>query len=320
MNQILYVNTEKQKGGPLDIKVVLRIFAVVIIVFGMILIGKSAYAMFNKAEDVSTSIPSVEITQQGSKLKINVTHDKQIDKITYMWNNQSPETVLQGKGRNNIEELIDLPLGTNILNLKVIDINGKTTAYNKQYVLENGDVTAPEIEFEQDGSKVKIIARDETALDYMEYYWNEEDPTKVSATNLSPKQVEERVQILKGVNTLYIVAVDKAGNKTVKDQPYKGATKPTVNLTLDGTAVVMKISDAEGIQRLEYELNGTLYSTDPQNTGEPLYAANSDNSDTKTVLKEFEYKQELASGANKLVVRVYNISGLMTETTMEPTI
>lgn len=320
MNQILYINTENQKGGPLDIKVVLRIFAVVIIIFGVILVGKASFAMFSKDEDVSNSIPTVEIAQQGSKLKLNVSHDRQIDKITYMWNNESPEIVLQGKGRINIEETIDLPLGANILNLKVIDINGKTTSYNKQYVLENGDVTAPEIVLEHDGSKVKIIARDETALDYMEFYWNEEDSTKITATDLSPKQVEERIQILKGVNTLYVVAVDKAGNKTVKDQPYKGATKPTVNLSIDGTAVVMKISDAEGIQKLEYELNGTLYSTDPQNTGDPIYATNSDNSENKTVLKEFEHKQELVSGQNKLVVRVYNISGLMTETTMEPTI
>ena len=100
-----------------------------------------------------------------------------------MWNNEAPETVLQGKGRNNVSEIIDLPMGINILNLKVVDINGKTATYNKQYTLQNGDITAPEIELEQDGSKVKIIARDETALDYMEYYWNEEDSTKVEATD-----------------------------------------------------------------------------------------------------------------------------------------
>ena len=155
---------------------------------------------------------------------------------------------------------------------------------------------------------MKIIARDETALDYMEFYWNDEDSTKISATDLSPKQVEEKIQIQKGVNTLHIVAVDKAGNKAIKEQPYKGATKPTVNLSIEGTAVVMKISDAEGVQKLEYELNGVVYSTDPEDKGEAIN------------LKEFEYKQELASGTNKLVVRVYNISGLMTETTMEPTI
>ena len=264
--------------------------------------------MFNKNEDVSTSIPVIEIAQQGSKLVLTVTHDKQIDKVVYTWNNQNPETVLQGKGRTDINETIELPVGVNILNLRVTDINGKVATYSKQYVLEDGDVTAPEIEFEQDGSKVKIIARDETEMDYMEYYWNEEDATKVNATELSPKQIEERIQILKGVNTLYIVAVDKAGNKAVKEQPYKGATKPTVNLTVDGTAVVMHISDAEGVQKLEYELNGVQYSTDPDNKG---IAVN---------LKEFEYKQELASGENKLVVRVYNISGLMTEVTAEPTI
>ena len=308
MNQILFINTEKKKGGPLEVKTVLRIFAVIIIVFGIILIGKASFGLLNKEEETSGKIPSIEVSQTGAKLNLVVTHDKQIDKITYMWNNETPETVLQGRGRNNISETIDLPMGINILNLKVVDISGKTATYNKQYSLQNGDVIGPEIELEQDGSKVKIIARDETALDYIEYYWNEEDSTKVEATDLSPKQVEERIQILKGVNTLYIVAVDKAGNETVKEQPYKGTTKPAVSVTLDGTTAVMKISDVEGVQKLEYELNGTQYSTDPENTGASLN------------IKEFEYRQELVSGQNKLVIRVYNISGLMTETTFEQTI
>ena len=308
MNQILFVNTEKKKGGPLDIKVVLRIFAVVIILFGIILIGKASFGLMNKEEQVGTSIPAIEVTQTGSKLKIVITHDKQIDKITYTWNNETPETVLQGRGRSNVEETIDVPMGVNILSLKAIDISGRNATYSKQFILQNGDVTAPEVEFKEDGSKIKIIARDETAMDYIEYYWNEEDSTKVEAVDLSPKQIEERIQILKGVNTLYVVAVDKAGNEKVVEQPVKGAKKPVINVVVEGNTAIMKISDDEGVQKLEYELNGTLYSTDPDNTGASIN------------LKEFEYKQELVSGENKLVVRVYNISGIMTETTLEQTI
>ena len=308
MNQILYINSEKQKGGPLDLKVILRFFAVVIIIFGIILIGKASFALIEKNEEVSTSIPAVVITQQGKVLKLVVTHDKPIDKITYMWNSQKPETELQGMGRTNIEEDIELPLGINILNLNVIDVNGKSTSYNKQYVLENEDVTAPEIEIEQEDPKIKIIAKDETAIDYIEYYWNEEDKTRIDATSLSSKQIEEKIQAIKGINTLHVIAVDKAGNRNEKEKPCKAVTKPKINLSVEENMAIIKISDEEGIKKLEYEINGALYSTDPENTGVTMG------------MKEFEYKQELASGQNKLVVKVYNMSGLMTEATIEPSI
>ena len=203
MNQILYTNNEKKKGGQLEINVVLRIFAILCIVFGIILVGQASFAMINK-KDLSESIPLVEITKEGNTLLLNVKHDKLIDKIIYNWNNDTNEIVLQGKGRTQLEESIKLPIGINTLMLKVIDIEGKTVSYNQNYELEEGDVTNPEIELLVDGAKVKIVVKDETELDYMAYYWNNEDQTKIQVREESPKQIEEKISILKGENTLTI--------------------------------------------------------------------------------------------------------------------
>ena len=176
------------------------------------------------------------------------------------------------------------------------------------YELAEGDVTKPEIELLVESSKVKIVAKDETALDYIIYYWNEEDETRVNVREEALKQIEEKIDILKGENTLTIVAVDKAGNETVKEQTFKGVKKPKIDLARSGSELIIKVTDEEGLQKIEYTLNGKYYSTDPQNTGTPLN------------MKELEIKQPLEQGENKITIKAYNISGLETELSGEATI
>lgn len=300
MNQILYTSNQKKKGGPLEINTILRIFAILCILFGLILIGQASFAMLNQKEESSTTVPLVEINQEGANLKVNIKHDKIIDKIVYSWN-KNQEVILQGKGRLELEEIIDMPIGTNTLVLKVTDIQGKTVTYSQSYELEEGDVIKPEIELLVENSKVKIVAKDETELDYIIYYWNEEDETRVDVREDSLKQIEEKIEILKGENTLTIVAVDKAGNEEIKEQIFKGVKKPKIEATRSGNELIIKVTDEEGIQKIEYTLNGVFYSTDSKNTGAPLN------------MKELEIKQPLAQGENKITIKAYNISGLEAE-------
>lgn len=307
MNQILYTNNQKKKGGPLEINTILRIFAILCIMFGLILVGQGVFAMLNQQEEVTSTVPLVEINQEGDTLKLMIKHDKIIDRIIYSWN-ENQEVVLQGKGRLELEETIDVPIGSNTLVLKVIDVNGKTVSYSQMYELAEGDVIKPEIELLVESSKVKIVAKDETALDYILYYWNEEDETKIDVREDSLKQIEEKIDILKGENTLTIVAIDKAGNETVKEQTFKGVKKPKIDLARSGNELIIKVTDEENIQKIEYTLNGKYYSTDPQNTGASLN------------MKELEIKQPLEQGENKITIKAYNINGLETEVSGEATI
>ena len=306
MNQILYMSSNKKKGGPLEIKTIFRIFAILCIVFGCMLVGQASFSMISKSNSGGT-IPLVEINRQGNDLIVKVKHDKIIDKISYSWN-KTQENILLGKGRMELEEIISLPQGNNNLSLKVTDIEGKTVSYSETYQYIEGDTINPEIELLVEGSKVKIVAKDETELDYMIYYWNNEDETKVETREDSKKQIEEKIDILKGENTLTIVAVDKAGNEAIKEQIFKGVKKPVITLARDGNDLIVKVTDEEGIQKVEYTLNGVYYSTDPSNTGNPLN------------MKELEFRQPLASGENKITITAYNINGLQEVISGETTI
>ena len=282
MNQILYTQTSK-KSGTLDKKTILMIFSIGIILFGLVLVGKGSFAIISdKANSSLDNIPVVTMNQEKNKVKLVVKHSKAIDKILYNWNSDNQEYLLLGKGRTDIEEEIEVPEGENLLTVK--------------------------IELLVEGSKVKIVAKDETQIDYIKYYWNNEDETVVNAREDSPKQIEEKLSIMKGENTLTVIAVDKNGNESTKEQTFKGAKKPTVELYRDGQDLVVKVKDEEGVQKIEYTLNGTLYSTDPNNTGESLNQ------------KEIEFKQPLASGSNTITLKAYSINGLVEEVTGEVTI
>lgn len=309
MNQILYMGSKKKKSAQLDITTVSMIFAVSIIVFGLVLIGQGSLAMFNNGKNENkdnATVPVVSIEKVGKEIKINIQHNKIIDKIIYSWNAKQ-DNILQGKGRQQIEETISLPVGDSTLKLKVIDIDGIEVSYEKNYTLAASDSTLPEIELTVDSSKVKITAKDETQMAYILYHWNEEEDTKLEAREDSLKLVEEKVSILKGENTLKVTAVDNSGNTATKEQTFKGAKKPTIELSADNInkQLTIKVTDEENIQKIEYTLNGLLYSTDATNTGIALG------------VKEFEFQQKLEDGSNSITVKAYSTNGLSDEKTTQ---
>lgn len=312
MNQIIYIESKKKgksKGGPLEISTAGKLFAILIIIFGVILAGQGVFAMFGKQEnEVETSIPSLLMEQRGATIVLRIKHDKAIDKIMYSWNNE-PETVLQGRGRNIVEEEITGEMGENLLNIRIVDIFGKEATYSKEIEIKSSDTTKPEIEvLVQDTTKIKISVKDETALDYVIYYWNDEDETKIVAKEESPKLIEERLEVLKGENTLNIIAVDKAGNKTEKQQKCVGSVKPKVQITKDDNTAKVVVTHDQNIQKIEYTINGTLYSTDATNTGEPLG------------VKEYTYNFPLTQGENTINVKAYNTEGYYEEVTQKITL
>ena len=266
MNQILYVEKSKNSNS-LSMEATVKIFVISIIIFAIIFIGKGVYGIVNSKKNDKVLEPSITINELEEELQIIINHEKAIDKIIYSWNNGKQETI-QGRGRTNIVETIEFPTGNNTLYLKIIDSNKKETSYTKEYYRDDKDTIKPEIELVVEGSRVRVVAKDERKLSYIKYNWNDEDETIVEVREDSPKQIEERVSILKGENKLTIVAVDEAGNETVKEQIYKGAKKPTIEVTQTNDELLIKVSDEENIQKIEINLNGNSYSTDHENTGE----------------------------------------------------
>ena len=134
MNQILSTNSGKKTKEPLSIKTITRIFAIIIIVFGVILVGQGSWAMFSGEESTEeqASVPVVQMVQEGNSLKVTVQHDKAIDRIVYSLNG-GQEVVLQGRGRTQIEESIPLEIGDNMVHLTVSDLSGKEVSYDGTY-------------------------------------------------------------------------------------------------------------------------------------------------------------------------------------------
>ena len=65
MNQILYTNNQKRKSGPLELKTIFIIFAILCILFGLILAGEAGFNMLKNKKEGQT-VPVVEILQEGA--------------------------------------------------------------------------------------------------------------------------------------------------------------------------------------------------------------------------------------------------------------
>ena len=304
MNQILY--TGNKNSGTMEIKKVIRIFVIGILIFGIACLAEGGYGIAKTIQEESNKIvdPEVSIQQIENIIQLEIKHKRAIDKIVYNWNNEE-EVTLQGRGKKQITEQISMPEGENTLTIRIIDSKGHEVSYNNTYFMENIDKTKPEIELLVEDAKVKIVAKDETALEYISYYWNEEDATILEAREESPKQIEEKISILKGENVLTVIAVDVEGNETKVEQTYIGATKPTIEVFEEEGYIVIKVKDENEIKRIEYTYNETEYSSDKENLG------------TSLNMKTAYCKQDLVPGKNTFVIRAYNITGLYSEKTIE---
>ena len=304
MNQILY--TGNKNSGAMELKKVIKIFVIGILIFAIGCLAEGSYGVVKEIQEEANKIvdPNVTIEQIEDIVQIQIEHRRAIDKIVYILND-GEEVVLQGKGKKDITEQIVMPEGENTLNIRIIDSKGHEVSYNNTYFVEKIDRTNPEIELLVEDAKVKIVAKDETALSHISYYWNLEDETILEAREESPNQIEEKLTILKGQNVLTVIAVDLAGNETKVEQTYIGATKPTIETFVENDYLVIKVNDEDSIKKIEYTHNGEEYSTDKDNLGIVLN------------MKEAYCRQDLVSGKNTFSIRAYNASGLVTEKTLE---
>ena len=133
----------------------------------------------------------------------------------------------------------------------------------------------------------------------MTYRWDEEEETKVDINN---SQIEQTIEIPKGLHTLTVIVVDQNNKTEKKEQEVKGVTKPKLEVTTDGLAFFIKASDEQGLTKVEFIINETQKF----------------RLDLKAELsleerKQFEYQYPLQDGENKLEITVYNESDV-TET------
>lgn len=305
MNQILDYNPNKSSNGnSSNSDKIVRVFAVILIIFALCLLGSGIYNLTKnkEAETEKTAAPieaKIDVEQTDTEIIIKVSHDKAINKLTYKWDTDK-EVTNTGNGESTMEVKVPLLSGEHVLDVKVTDIDGVESTYQGTFTSETGvDSTYPEITLEvTPESKLKITATDETEISFITYRWNEEEEVRVEATEEGQKEIVEEIEILKGKNDLTVVAVDKANNSSNKMESYTGLTNPeiTINVAEDKKSAEIHCSHENGIKEIKINLNGENFEVD-------MSALPEEN--PKDVTAPIEFSEP----SNKLVVTAISVDG-----------
>lgn len=299
MNQILSVENTKNKKNKSNIHSIVIVFCVILIIFGIGMASTGAYSYYKNLNDnVENNIISANSTKpvittervNASTINIVVTHDKGITNVTYQIN--EGETIeVDAENKMEFKQEVELPTGNTTIKITAKDISGNTSSYESSY--DVGD--KPVITLEQESGKIKATIESKKNLDYVIYYWDEDESNAKKGT-FDKQKVETLIDVLEGTHTLNIIAVDKDGNQTKKSQKIIGDNKPNVEIKTNGKVFRIIASDDESISKIEYKLNSDETQTEEINQ------------------KDYTKDLELQNGENSLTVTVYNKNGLSSTT------
>lgn len=304
MNQILYVG-ENKGNGQIAIKSIVKFFAIVIIVFGIFLIGKGSYAIYKNIEiNSGDNIPVVYMDRLNNTVVIKAEDNIEISKLIYSWN-KGEETILLPNSKK-VEEVVLLPNENSVLNVTIVDTKGKETKFMQEWNVEGIDIRKPEIEIttDEDIRKITIIARDETEINYLIYKWNEEEEIKINATKNDKLKIQETIDMILGENKLTVKAVDKNGNTETLEKTIIISSKPVIAIKQSNGKLAVTINDEVGIKKVTLNINGQTYGGNYSGKKQlklnvPLKKGNNTISVTainesdleQKVVREFTYKQ-----------------------------
>ena len=295
MNKILSIDNsaekrkKQKKSGPVEIKSVLKFFSISLIIFGIFMIGTGSYSMYKEANtQVTITKPTLNVRKlSDEQLVISVTHDKALEKFTYSW--KDDENIQNNvQSIKNIEQSIDIPEGTNTLKIYVKDINGQEIEFKNTYTRE-GNITL-DITKEENGNNIVISATGKNELSYLTYRWDEEDEQKVDINNNS---IEHTIEAPMGTHTLTVVVVDINNSTETKEKEIKVVKKPKLEVTADGENFHVKMSDEQGLEKVEFIIN--------------------EDKKYRVMLNgatEHEFSYPLEEGETRLNVTVYNANGV----------
>lgn len=272
MNQILFL---KEEGLGNSMNKIVRFFAVSIILFGLILLGKGGYSFAQGRKEDSTQIktaeeaaakkPKFEYKQNNSKLNLKVIGESEILKCSYKWNDEEEKELLDVSEQKSLEREIDIPTGTNELSVKVIYKNGKNFVYEDKQTFSMNTAT---IKFNVKGSThIQVLVEDPKGIEYVTYKWNNQEENKKVQDAADDKKMELETAIPFGYNTLTITSVNKFGEKSEATQAVRGAEKPFIeaNWSDDRSLLTIDVTCRDSIENVTFKVNGEEYKLDIAN-------------------------------------------------------
>lgn len=269
-------NWNNGNNGKLDNKVVKRIFGILLIIFGLVMVivgGMGTINALSAPKGPAINYPIVTPTQsENNILTLEIENNVAIDTIIYAWND-GRKSEISGEGNLKITRDIPIPEGENTLYLTIIDVNGKTTEMSKVFFAEKlDDKTPPDLDVVVNGSKINITAKSvsETKLSYLTYRWNNDEEIRIEATG-DQKSIETTIDVLNGTNTLTIEAVNEKGITKTQENEYIGVKKPVIEVKKDDTGeyLLVKITHEQAVKSAEITLNGKNVVLTPDHFGKP---------------------------------------------------
>lgn len=294
MNQILNFGNNRGTQNEAS-KPVIKFFVGIIILFALILIGEGAYNLAtNKKNNNVSGTPIISAVQDGSSVVLTAEYKDGIEKVIYHWNN-GEEAIMQAHGKTKLEEKISMPIGTNKLNVSVIDKNGKMTRFTPiEFVFDsNIDTNKPIIDITKGTSTgtIKLIITDDKALKSVTYQWDGDDAI-IPEMQAGVLSFELEVAVKEGERSITVTAIDSSDNEQKITKTIKGSKKPEISAVKDGQVLTISSKDDDKIGKIEYNFNGTTNVI--ENINQPTY----------------DLKLNLISGENYVIVTVYDVDGL----------
>lgn len=303
MNQILSFQTIE--NSKIQLKKVIRFFSIFIILFALILIIEGSFGFYkNKNKKVIIKeTPNINIQRDNGTTILNITSNIGVQKVIYSWNDGIEDSVEEG-GKNNVEVKIPTTIGTNNLNIKIIDSDGNTIAYDPVKISyeENQeeninweeaiktDKTKPKISIESVKGKIVITATDDVKMSYVTYSWNGEEENKITGLSEDEKTLTTEIDLTnvkKGTNKLIVKAYDKAGNVETVEKEVQGANGSEIKVSQENGELVINVKNDINITKIEYNFNGEEKTIDNINQ------------------KEYTFKLQMKDGENKISISAY---------------
>lgn len=293
MNQILSVemsnNQNRKSNKKASIKAVVTFFCIILLIFAIAIIAIGILSMSSNEEEENNSSyiesenkPNIEIIQGTTSLNITISSTEQIANVVYRWNNEE-ETQVNGNGETTMELTINIPLGTNILNIVATDVNGVQQTFEKEYT--GVDIYEPSITLEQEDNNLIIAVTSEETIDYISYYYDDEDEATQYIDDVS---AQISVEVQEGEHTLTIVVTNIDGESY---EDTRSIYIPTVTVVTDGTDFIVRASDSRGITTISINFNGEEQEETVNDT-------------------EYETRLTLQDGENRVILVVTNSDGL----------
>ena len=306
MNQILITEnkTKKKKknrisSGPVEIKNIVKFFAVVLIIFAFFIIGHSSYALYRDTKASNTdNLANVNITRVNDTLIVDVTSQNIIEKFRYSWANSEEKSIPEG-ARNFQEEII-LPAEDSVLTIILEDETGRAVTYTKDIVLTGIDIAKPKISIDKQATSIRITAEDETAIDYLIYRIDDGEEIKIEKNYDGDKIIQYAItEIDRGEHTIYVKAVDTSGNTEIAENKIIVSTEEPqiteLSIDRENDKIVIGAADADGIESITVNLNGKEYNL---------------NNIKQT---EAKFTLSIVNGKNTIKIKITNVNGLSAE-------